>query len=137
MSKSATNSSSISSRKLQLRCKTMAKQSSGKDRLQKDIHRLLTTLMQREIDDPQLFGITITRLEASKAGQGMSVFVHAMQSDDPAAVVERLNKMRPHFEHELRRALPKRRFPSLRFCWDDAFDKSGSVMDLLTRLENH
>lgn len=109
--------------------------SSGQDRLQKDIHRLLTTLMQREIDDPELFGISITRIETSKAGQGMTVFVHRMDTADSRALVERLNRMRPHFEHELRRALPKRRFPSLRFDWDDAFDKSGNVIDLLSRME--
>ena len=110
-------------------------QSSGKDRLQTDIHRLLTTLMQREIDDPKLFGVTITRLEPSKARQGMSVYVHRMNESEPSSVVERLNKMRPHFEHELRRALPKRRFPSLKFRWDDAFDKSGAVLDLLSNLD--
>ena len=114
----------------------MANRSSGKERLQKDIHRLLTTLMQREIDDPKLFGVAVTRLEPSKAKQGMTVFVHRMDEDDPAAVVERLNKMCPHFEHELRRALPKRRFPSLRFRWDDAFDKSGVVNDLLSKIGN-
>jgi len=113
----------------------MHKSSSGKDRLQTDIHRLLTTLMQREIDDPKLFGITITRLEPSKARQGMTVYVHRMQESDPLSIIERLNRICPHFEHELRRALPKRRLPSLHFRWDDAFDKSGSVMDLLSRLE--
>ncbi len=114
----------------------MANRSSGKDRLQKDIHRLLTTLMQREIDDPKLFGIAVTRLEPSKAKQGMTVFVHRMDEDDPATVVERLNRICPHFEHELRKALPKRRFPSLRFRWDDAFDRSGAVNDLLSRIGN-
>ncbi len=114
----------------------MANRSSGKDRLQKDIHRLLTILMQREIDDPKLFGITVTRLEASRAKQGMTVFVHRMDEHDSAAVVERLNKICPHFEHELRKALPKRRFPSLRFRWDDAFDKSGVVNDLLSKIGN-
>ena len=114
----------------------MANRPSGKDRLQKDIHRLLTTLMQREIDDPKLFGICITRIEPSKAKQGMTIFVHQMNENDPAAVVDRLNKMCPHFEHELRRALTKRRFPSLRFRWDDAFDKSGVVNDLLTKMGN-
>ena len=109
--------------------------SSGKDRLQADIHRLLTTLMQREIDDPKLFGITITRIETSKAQQGMSIYVHRMDEVDPKGIVDRLNKIRPHFEHELRRALPKRRFPSLKFRWDDAFDKSSSVLDVLNRLE--
>lgn len=114
----------------------MTNRSSGKDRLQKDIHRLLTILMQREIDDPKLFGITVTRLEASKAKQGMTVFVHRMDEYDPAAVVGRLNKICPHFEHELRKALPKRRFPSLRFRWDDAFDKGGAVNDLLSKIGN-
>lgn len=109
--------------------------STGQDRLHKDILRLLTTLMQREIDDPELFGISITRVESSKAGQGIHIFVHRMDATDPRSIVERLNRMRPHFEHELRRALPKRRFPSLRFSWDDAFDKSGNVIDLLNRME--
>lgn len=113
----------------------MSNRPTGKSRLQTDIHRLLTTLMQREIDDPALFGISITRLEPSKARQGMTVFVHRMNESDPDSAVARLNKMRPHFEHELRRALPKRRFPSLNFRWDDAFDKSGTVMDLLSRIE--
>lgn len=107
----------------------------GKNRLQTDIHRLLTTLMQREIDDPKLLGVTITRLEPSKAQQGMSVYVHRVNETDPKDVVDRLNKIRPHFEHELRQALPKRRFPSLRFRWDDAFDKSSSVLDVLNQLE--
>jgi ribosome-binding factor A len=114
----------------------MTGRSSGQDRLHKDILRLLTTLMQREIDDPELFGIAVTRIETSKGGQGMTIFVHRMDTVDHRSVIDRLNRMRPHFEHELRRALPKRRFPSLRFSWDDVFDKSGSVMDLLNRLEH-
>jgi len=109
--------------------------SSGKGRLQTDIHRLLTTLMQREIDDPKLFGVTITRIEPSKAKQGMSIYVHRMEDADPKDIVDRLNKMLPRFEHELRRALPKKRFPSLRFRWDEAFDKSSSVLEVLNRLE--
>jgi len=113
----------------------MAGRSSGQDRLHKDILRLLTTLMQREIDDPELFGVAVTRVEISRGGQGMTIFVHRMEAVDPRSIVDRLNKMRPHFEHELRRALQKRRFPSLKFSWDDAFDKSGSVMDLLSKLE--
>lgn len=91
--------------------------------------------MQREIDDPKLLGVTITRLEPSKAQQGMSVFVHRMNETDPKDVVDRLNKIRPYFEHELRQALPKKRFPSLRFRWDAAFDKSSSVLDVLNQLE--
>ena len=43
--------------------------------------------------------------------------------------------MTPHFEHELRRALAKRRLPKLRFRWDEAFEKSGDVLQMLRNLE--
>jgi len=43
--------------------------------------------------------------------------------------------MAPHFEHELRRAMPKRRLPKLQFRWDDAFEKSGDVLQMLRNLE--
>ena len=92
--------------------------------------------MQREIDDPKLLGVTITRIEPSKAKQGMSIYVHRMDdAADSKDIVDRLNKMLPRFEHELRRALPKKRFPSLRFRWDEAFDKSSSVLEVLSQLE--
>lgn len=46
-----------------------------------------------------------------------------------------LTRMRPHFEHELRHALGKRRVARLNFRWDEAFEKSGDVLKLLKQLE--
>ena len=46
-----------------------------------------------------------------------------------------LTRMRPHFEHEIRMALGKRRMPRLNFRWDEAFEKSADVLQLLRQLE--
>lgn len=109
--------------------------SQGQQRLQADLHRLLTTLMQREIDDPRLLGISITRLELSKGNQSLSVWIHRIGEENGGEAVEILNRLAPHFQHGLRRALPKKRIPDLRFKWDDAFDAGGQVLDLINKME--
>lgn len=107
----------------------------NQQRLQADIHRLLTTLMQREIDDPRLLGVSVTRLELSKGNQSMTVWIHRIREENSAETIEILNRLAPRFQHGLRRALPRKRIPSLHFKWDDAFDAGGHVMDLIRNLE--
>ena len=42
-------------------------------RFESDMHRLLTTLMQRDVEDPMLLGISLTRFELSDAnGQAIA-----------------------------------------------------------------
>jgi len=113
----------------------MRKPSASQSRLQADIHRLLTTLLQREVDDPRLFGVTITGIEMSTGQRTAIIKVHRLQEAAPAECVERLNRLAPHFDHELRRALPRRSVPHVRFRWDDAFEAGSAVVDLLNRLE--
>lgn len=109
--------------------------SQGQQRLQADIHRLLTTLMQREIDDPRLIGVSITRLELSKGNQSMAVWIQRIGEENSDEIVEILNRLAPHFQHGLRRALPRKRIPSIRFKWDDAFDAGSQVIDLIHKME--
>ncbi len=103
-----------------------------------DIQRLLSTLLYRDVADPRLANLTITRVESS-GRQLVTVWVYrsfaADEAGDIPAVLQSLQRMTPHFEHELRRALPRRRLPSLRFCWDENFEKSGDVLQMLRELE--
>lgn len=100
-----------------------------------DIQRLLSTLLARDVADPRLEGITITRLEASDR-QLVTVWVYRSNEEDEQSCLRSLERMAPHFEHQLRRALPKRRLPKIRFQWDHAFEKSGDVLMLLRSLES-
>jgi len=99
-----------------------------------DVQRLLSTLLYRDIADPRFNGVSITRIELS-GRQVMTVWVYHNDEADDKACIEALNRMAPHFEHELRRALSKRRLPNIKFKWDHAFQKSGDVLQLLRDLE--
>jgi len=108
----------------------------GKARLYADMQRLLATLMQRDIADPRLIGVCITRLEAVHGGQQVRVLVHKPGETDQRVCVEQLNHLAAHFAHELRRAMPKRRLPGLKFYWDESIDGAADVNSLLASL-NH
>ena len=114
----------------------MRHQTPAQQRLLTDIQRLLSTLLIRDVADPRLYNISITRLE-SPGRQMVDVWIYRadMEVEDQAVALKALERMTPHFEHELRRALPKRRLPKLRFKWDKAFEKSGDVLMMLRRLE--
>ncbi|RMH62116.1 MAG: ribosome-binding factor A [Zetaproteobacteria bacterium] len=101
-------------------------------RLHADIQRLLSLMLVREIADPRLQGVAITRVEVA-GKHSLTVWVHGIDLD-PALCVEQLNRMRPHFEHALRRSLARRRLPGLRFRWDEAVDRGESVMRRLREL---
>lgn len=104
-------------------------------RLYADIQRLLGILLLRDVSDPRLQELSITRIEPSRGNQSVTVWVHRFQCDDVKELMQGLDRMKPHFAHELRRAMPKRRLPSIHFAWDKAFDDSGRVLQLLKHLD--
>ncbi|MDX8401181.1 MAG: ribosome-binding factor A [Mariprofundaceae bacterium] len=112
----------------------MDRSSASQRRLIADVQRLLSTLLAREVSDPRVEGVCITRV-ASTGRHNLTVFVHRTPTGDIDSCMSALGRMTPHFEHELRRAIPRRRIPSIRFAWDEAFDKGGEVMAMLARLE--
>ncbi len=95
------------------------------------MHRLLTILLQREIEDPMLVGISLTRFELMDANGEAIAYVHSMLDLDKQESVKRLNRLKPHILHLLRKAMPKKRLPELVFRWDDALDKTHQVMDTM------
>ena len=106
----------------------------GQQRFLADIQRLLSTLLLRDVADPRFNGVSITRVEAS-GRQLLKIWVYHNGETDSDICLQALNRMAPHFEHELRRSLSKRRLPKIRFHWDDAFEKSGDVLQMLRNLE--
>ena len=106
----------------------------GQQRFLTDVQRLLATLIRRDVSDPRFSGVSITRIERS-GKQMVTVWVYRGGVCDAKACMQALEKMTPHFEHELRRALPKRRLPNLRLRWDVNFEKSGDVLQMLRDLE--
>ena len=112
----------------------MKSASASQRRLLADIQRLLSTLLLRDVADPRFTGASITRVELTSR-QSVTVWMYRAGECDRKACMLALERMTPYFEHELRQALAKRRMPGLRFRWDEAFEKSGEVLQLLRNLE--
>lgn len=109
-------------------------ESPARARLYADIKRLLSTLMQRDIADPRLIGMCITRIEPSHGGQSVRIRVHKPDTDDTDVCIDRLNHLAAHFSHKLRRAMPKRRLPKLMFYWDKSIEDGSDMSQLLHSL---
>ncbi|GAV20903.1 ribosome-binding factor A [Mariprofundus micogutta] len=112
----------------------MRKVSANQQRFLTDVQRLLSTLLYRDVADPRFNGVSITRVEAS-GKQFLTIWVYHNGETEQKACIDALNRMAPHFSHELRRALPKRRLPAIVFKWDSNFEKSGDVLQLLRDLQ--
>ena len=113
----------------------MSSQSPAKHRLQADIQRLLTTMIQRDANDPCFLGMVITSVNLSNDNQSAMIKVHGMKRDNADMLIERLKRMSPHFEHGLRRVMGKKRLPKLTFSWDAALDAGNDMVELLNKLE--
>jgi len=112
-----------------------ASKSPTQNRFQADMHRLLTIILQREVQDPLLLGLSLTRFEITgQQGQAIA-YVHSMLQMDEKECVARLNRLKPHVLHLLRKAMPKRKLPDLMFRWDEAMDKAHQVMDTMDGLQ--
>jgi len=113
----------------------MAYSNPAQSRLYADIQRLLSTLLVRDIADPRLQGLAITRVEPSTGSHLVTIWVHGLDHNAEFCM-KQLNKMKPHFEHALRRGMARRRVPSLRFKWDEAVDRSEAVLRQLRNIRS-
>jgi len=113
----------------------MKGKSPAKNRIQADIQRLLTTMIQRDANDPCFLGMMVTSVDVSRDNQSAVIKVHGMKRDEADILVDRLTRMTPHFEHGLRRSLGKKRLPKLKFSWDTALDAGNDMVELLNKLE--
>jgi len=106
----------------------------SKYRMESDIQHLLTTLLQRDINDPCLLGTVITSVDVSRDSQSAVIKVHGMKREEAALVTERLMRLASHFEYELRRAMKRKRIPNLKFSWDTTLDQGNDMVELLNKL---
>ena len=98
------------------------------------MQHFLTTLIQRDLNDPCLLGTVITSVDVSRDSQSAVIKVHGMKREEQALVVERLVRLAPHFEYELRRIMKRKRLPKLTFSWDTALDTGNDMVELLNKL---
>ncbi len=101
------------------------------DRLQAEISELL----QREMNDPRLALVTVTRVNIDRELEYAHVFVCTVGDEARQAEVMSVLKGAHNFiRREVGRRVQLRRTPELVFHWDPAPEKGEQVEQLLDRL---
>jgi ribosome-binding factor A len=92
-------------------------------------------LIQREMRDPRVALVTVTRVEVSSDFSHASVHVSALGSEDARAqALAGLESARGFLRRELARRLSLRVTPELRFFLDRGAEHSQNISSLLDRL---
>ena len=97
------------------------------------VQRHLSEIFVRESSDPRFQRVTVSRVEASKDMSFAKVFVSIFPSEGKIALVESLNAAAGFFSRHLGKRLPNRLTPRLFFVFDEGFDHSLQIDELLRK----
>lgn len=101
-------------------------------RVNEQIRRELTSLLQRDVRDPRIGVVTITGVETSPDLYHAKVFYSVMGSeDDRASAAEGLRAAAGFLRTEIGRRMHIRRAPELHFTYDDTLQHAMHIERLL------
>lgn len=99
------------------------------------IHRVLSTVLQRETRDPRLSGVTITDVEVSQDLQFADIYyTHLGDLSETEEVQKALERAAGFLRTELAHRTRLRRTPQLRFKFDDTLIRARRIDQLLDQI---
>jgi len=113
---------------------TPVRQKRVADRLQAEISELI----QRELKDPRLNLVTVTRVMIDRELEHANVFVSTVvdEAGRKTEVLRGLESAKGFLRREVGRRIQLRRVPELRFHWDPGPDNVEQVGQLLDQLKS-
>jgi ribosome-binding factor A len=110
-------------------------QGSRPDRVADQIRSELALLLSREVHDPGIGFVTLTRVQVSPDLQQAKVLYTALGDDKARTTSARaLDRAVPFLRRQLGRRLRLRRTPELRFIYDDSIAGQDRIEQILSEL---
>ena len=105
------------------------------ERLNEQLKREVIEILRREVRDPRVGVVTVTRVEAAPDLSTARLWVHAMAEDEARAeLMEGLRAAGPFVRRELGQRLHIRRSPELLWAWDETFEHAQRIEKLLAEV---
>jgi ribosome-binding factor A len=115
----------------------MERDYSRTDRVESEIQRILATLLQREVKDPRLQGVTITECRVSRDLGICKVYFDVLGAnrDDPQVqdALAGFEKAKGFLRSSLGKQLRLRITPELRFYYDEVPEKASEIEALIAK----
>ncbi|MBF0244459.1 MAG: 30S ribosome-binding factor RbfA [Planctomycetes bacterium] len=110
-----------------------------KERLNELIKRMVSEKIIRDVKDPRLGFITVTRAELHEDIQAAHIFVTVLEPEKRERTLRVLNQMKGFLQRDLGRNLHIKFTPVLEFFFDKGIDRSfelGALIDHARRLDS-
>lgn len=105
-------------------------------RVAEAIRTKLSELFLRELKDPRLQGVTITKVNIDRELMYANIYVQALGEDERENdVMDGLEAASGYLRHQLGGALRLRTVPHLRFHWDPSLEHAERINQLLDSLD--
>jgi ribosome-binding factor A len=101
------------------------------DRVADQIRGCLANSVLQELRDPRLGFVTFTQVKLSRDLRHATIFVTVMPEAQREDSLAALNRARPFLRHALSREIALRFTPELKFLYDDVFEGSQRLEQIL------
>ena len=110
-------------------------QGSRRERVAEQIRSELASLLTREVHDPGIGFVTLTRVQVTPDLQSARVLYTVLGDQRARQESSRaLERAAPFLRHQIGVRLRLRRTPALRFVYDESIEKEAKMIDLLDDL---
>ena len=104
-------------------------------RIQDQIQRVLTEILETKVNDPRLEGVYVTDVTVDRELDYANIYVSALDSQGRIEdILEVLETASGFIRFNLSQEVKLRVMPKLRFYWDDTPDKADRIEELLEEL---
>ncbi len=106
------------------------------ERTAEEIRMIFSDLLRRDVSDPRLMDLTITRVLIDRELQHANVYVNALGDETrQKEVMKALDKAGGFFRYELAQRVSLRVVPELHFHWDPTLAYAEEVDEILANLD--
>lgn len=109
----------------------MPKEFSRSRRVGEQLQREIAQLLQLEVKDPRVAGVTVQAVDVSRDLSYAKVFYTVMDGKDLDEVQQGLDKAAGFLRRELGKSLVMRHVPALRFKYDASVERGSSLSQLI------
>ncbi len=96
----------------------------------------ISEILQREMQDPRLDGVTVTEVRTSRDLQHAHVFISCLaKAERRKSVKAALDRGAGHIRYLLGRRVRLKYTPELRFSLDDSYERANRILEILKHVD--
>ncbi len=106
------------------------------ERVSQQIHQQVSVMFEREVSDPRLAGVNVTRVQVSGDLRLAKIFVAPIKDDEAATqeMMDALDHAKSYFRRQIAGNLDLHFAPEIRFFVDRAIEKGEHFLQVLEQV---